>query len=177
VLCCWHGAPTVWSTDFPPQRTTVRPLHCLVTLQSTARYDNAPPPVAFRISHYRVVSAIVMASHGAPWRSSAALDLLLIPKPRPLPVTPQAQVSFSYRLIRSDDRFKIHAMCDKCGKHKVVSMADGSLQEWEQKHISQHRPLVSKWVSAGRGIGFALTTIRPRVAVWSWAKRLHHHGP
>jgi hypothetical protein len=91
-------------------------------------------------------------------------------------VTAQAQVSFSYRLIRSDDRFKIQSTCDKCGKHKVVSMADGSLQEWEQKHITQHRPLVVKWLTARRGAGFALTTIRPRAVVLSWAKRLHH-GP
>jgi hypothetical protein len=51
------------------------------------------------------------------------------------------ETGFSYSLSLFDGRILIKSTCLKCGESKVVSRGDGSLLEWEQRHIAQHNPV------------------------------------
>lgn len=46
--------------------------------------------------------------------------------------------SFSYLLKEVDNRILIEDTCKESGASKLVSIFDGSLEEWEEKHSEKH---------------------------------------
>jgi len=46
---------------------------------------------------------------------------------------------FEHELTRSEGRVLLRSTCRHCGASKVVSRADGSLEEWESEHGCESR--------------------------------------
>lgn len=58
------------------------------------------------------------------------------PEIRPQTAKPVA-TPFSHLLIHEESRLMIRSTCQECGASKVVSSADGSLDDWEDGHRCQ----------------------------------------
>ena len=41
---------------------------------------------------------------------------------------------FTHKHVRTESRLLIQATCNQCGSSKLVSLIDGSLQQWESTH-------------------------------------------
>lgn len=53
-------------------------------------------------------------------------------------MTEHDRLVFTHVPIEFDGRTLIESACKECGKAKLVSIADGSLEEWEERHLAQH---------------------------------------
>lgn len=56
----------------------------------------------------------------------------------------QASPTFSHTLVSTERRLLIQSTCRECGATKLVSHADHSVEEWEEKHSAQHKPVESE---------------------------------
>ena len=48
---------------------------------------------------------------------------------------------FSLSCVRTESRLLIHSTCRQCGASRLVSMHDGTLDQWHKEHVCGQSPV------------------------------------